>query len=90
MIVRQLVPDQTEPWEFRLEPLETGGIVSVPAAMHGQPIDWPPESGAQDAWLAELAPTREARAAAAWFLKSRAWKRLVRVLEEQVAGERDE
>ena len=88
VIVRRLSPAQQEPWEFRLESLDGGGgIVSVPASQQGYPVDWPPLLASQDQWLHTLAPQREARAGAAWYLEARDWERLVQMLDDQVARE---
>ncbi len=88
VIVRHLSPDQTEPWEFRLEPLPGGeGVVSVPSTHSGYPIDWPPLLPAQERWLHAHVPKKEACAGAAWRLRPSAWADLLETLQAQVALE---
>lgn len=88
VIVRHLSPDQTKPWEFRLEPLsEGGGIVSIPSFQSGHPIDWPPLLPAQGRWLHAHVPKKEACAGAAWRLRASAWEDLLETLQAQVACE---
>lgn len=85
LTVRHLSPQQQEDWEFRLYPHDSGGgTVALPSIQNGYPIDWPPRYPAQAEWLHTVAPHKEARAGAAWYVKPRVWKQLLEKLESQV------
>jgi len=67
-----------------------GGVVSLPARMAGQPIDWPPKVPEQAAWLTAFVDLSDAQSAHAWKLTRPAWRRLVSHLDEQVARDYEE